>query len=592
MTTSKAKAGQNKGKNVKGTDEGSTSKGRKKKMEKNSQPTTQEILESSDGGFVTRCSPQRISQLQGKFSADKIARLKSYGFGDTLKVSMTQIPFEFRRWLVDIYDVPSKSFILAPDMSLSITEEDVQDVYGLPKGAEVINLAFPAPCKKLMTALTSALGLKFSKEGKWNVDLKETKLLGKCPIVDNWCQLYMLYLLGGLLCPTSNQVASMTYHWMLGFKSLKRMKDYNWCKHVLDHLHQGMVKAKSGKYIESDLHLVIVCICQKFGRGGSDTTKKPYCANWDTKKAKKELRVIQGKRPHVMNEESPLVKPLFGPSTEIDFNGMSDVQVAEMEKWILSIRDKCDSNLARLHNLKRDNVRQGKRTVVADIQSSGDDSERTESVGLNDVPTSAEEENSSKVASKGPLAEGQSSPGLKSKDSPVDDGPTVSEIAAQTIQSLHVDDDDDFDNEPLHNLRKRKMDARTKEKVVVQPRPKRNRKPAPATKSPYTTEGKSKPIMEKQSRLPNTVRVTQVLDDDRSEEIDIEVEALKAYILSAKDKWKTSVVDFGSAEFCGTVHANVKKPCLKFGRHGKIAEEAIHSHSWMKEHGDISSCDY
>ncbi|CAN1826415.1 hypothetical protein LINPERHAP1_LOCUS31537, partial [Linum perenne] len=42
----------------------------------------------------------------------------------------------------------------------------------------------------------------------------------------------------------------------------------------------------------------------------------------------------------------------------------------------------------------------------------------------------------------------------------------------------------------------------------------------------------------------------------------------------------------------GTVHANVKKPCLKFGRHGKIAEEAIHSHSWMKEHGDISSCDY
>ncbi|CAN1126766.1 hypothetical protein LINPERHAP2_LOCUS3623 [Linum perenne] len=403
----------------------------------------------SDGGFVTRCSPQRISHLKGKISADKIARLKSYGFGGTLKVSITQILFEFRRWLMDIYDVPIKTFILAPDMSLSITEEDVQDVYGLPKGDEVIYLANPGPCRKLMTSLTTALGLKFSKEGKWNVDLKDlkTRLLGKCPILDNWCQL------------------------------LKRMKDYNWCKHVLDHLHQGMVKAKSGKYIESDLHLVI-----------------------DTKKAKKELRAIQGKRPDVMNEESPLVKPLFGPSIKIDFTGMSNVQVAEMEKWILSIRDKCNSNLARLHNLKRDNVRQGKRTEVADIQSSDDDSERTESVSLNDVPTSAEEENSLKVASKGPPAGGQSSSGHKSKDSPVDDGPTVSEIAAQTIQSLHEDDDDDFDNEALQNLRRRKMD--------------------------------------------------------------------------------------------GTVHTNVKKPCLKFGMYAKIVEEAIHSHSWIKEYGDLSSCDY
>ncbi|CAN1825073.1 hypothetical protein LINPERHAP1_LOCUS31014, partial [Linum perenne] len=56
--------------------------------------------------------------------------------------------------------------------------------------------------------------------------------------------------------------------------------------------------------------------------------------------------------------------------------------------------------------------------------------------------------------------------------------------------------------------------------------------------------------MEKESRLPNTVRTTQVLENDRSEEIDIEVEALKSYILNAKDEWKTIVVDFGLSQFC------------------------------------------
>ncbi|CAN1320511.1 hypothetical protein LINPERPRIM_LOCUS31726 [Linum perenne] len=136
-------------------------------------------------------------------------------------------------------------------MTLLLTEEDVQDVYGLPKGDKVIDLANPGPSIKLMNSLTSALGLKYAKEGKYNVELKDLKkkLLGECPLLDHWCQMYLLYWLGGLLCPSSNQVASMTYQWMLHMKCLKSMEEYNWCKHVLDHLHQKMVKAKTGKYI-------------------------------------------------------------------------------------------------------------------------------------------------------------------------------------------------------------------------------------------------------------------------------------------------------------------------------------------------------
>ncbi|CAN1806067.1 hypothetical protein LINPERHAP1_LOCUS24539, partial [Linum perenne] len=67
-------------------------------------------------------------------------------------------------------------------MTLLLTEEDVQDVYGLPKGDKVIDLANPGPSIKLMNSLTSALGLKYAKEGKYNVELKDLKkkLLGEC----------------------------------------------------------------------------------------------------------------------------------------------------------------------------------------------------------------------------------------------------------------------------------------------------------------------------------------------------------------------------------------------------------------------------
>ncbi|CAN1272163.1 hypothetical protein LINPERPRIM_LOCUS14443 [Linum perenne] len=83
----------------------------------------------------------------------------------------------------------------------------------------------------------------------------------------------------------------------------------------------------------------------------------------------------------------------------------------------------------------------------------------------------------------------------------------------------------------------------------VKTRSKRSRKPAPTTVSPYTTEGKMKPQTENVTSAPKTVRVTQVDDNDMIENIDVQVEALKSYILHARDEWKTTVIDFGTGVY-------------------------------------------
>ncbi|CAN1345736.1 hypothetical protein LINPERPRIM_LOCUS40507 [Linum perenne] len=66
-------------------------------------------------------------------SNEKNARLTSLGFGGTTKVSITQLPTELRRWVLDIYDVDMDTFKVGPEMTLKITEEDVHKVYELPR---------------------------------------------------------------------------------------------------------------------------------------------------------------------------------------------------------------------------------------------------------------------------------------------------------------------------------------------------------------------------------------------------------------------------------------------------------------------------
>ncbi|CAN1149503.1 hypothetical protein LINPERHAP2_LOCUS17059 [Linum perenne] len=115
--------------------------------------------------------------------------LDSIGFGGTIKVKMNGLPFEFRRWVVDVYDVQSRSFIIGEDMRLKISEEDVHEVYGLPKVKRVVDLS--VKMEKEMNDIVAELGLKFEKVGSTNVDLKllRDRLYEREVDEQTWCQI-------------------------------------------------------------------------------------------------------------------------------------------------------------------------------------------------------------------------------------------------------------------------------------------------------------------------------------------------------------------------------------------------------------------
>ncbi|CAN1159390.1 hypothetical protein LINPERHAP2_LOCUS22675 [Linum perenne] len=92
---------------------------------------------------------------------------------------------------------------------------------------------------------------------------------------------------------------------------------------------------------------------------------------------------------------------MFGPSTEVDFTGMSEEQV---------------------------------ETDIPNTDVDSDD--KIESIDLNDVPTSAEGEIMWGLVSKGMQDAAGSSLVPKSKDTLADNGAMVIEIVAKTIQII------------------------------------------------------------------------------------------------------------------------------------------------------------
>ncbi|CAN1755585.1 hypothetical protein LINPERHAP1_LOCUS5780, partial [Linum perenne] len=131
-----------------------------------SQKTCNSNDAKADGSIICRCSPIIIYNLIKKTSDDKIARLTSLRFGGTTKVGITQLPTKLRRWVLDIYDVDTQAFKVGPEMTLTITEEDLYKVYELPRGAKEIEL--DKTTKHVINALVGACGLKFAK-GSYNI---------------------------------------------------------------------------------------------------------------------------------------------------------------------------------------------------------------------------------------------------------------------------------------------------------------------------------------------------------------------------------------------------------------------------------------
>ncbi|CAN1345754.1 hypothetical protein LINPERPRIM_LOCUS40513 [Linum perenne] len=239
-------------------------------------------------------------------------------FGVT-KIKLTRLPPKFIQWASDHYDIESRSILLGEGRKFRITADDVRRVYGIPEGDKPI--CFNSPLKYVKTIASNLKIPQRSKKGASHVNLSWLKdRLGTETDVKKWRKLFMLFLFGGFLCPTSHDTANLEYlPFMDG--SPDDMKNYKWCSHIADWFNDDMVKSKGGNYIEANIHLLLVIdpisvwnndivvgelmtlsnvivqvsLCDKMGVPGEiPFTTVPPCKHWDIDTLNKKLSKLNG----------------------------------------------------------------------------------------------------------------------------------------------------------------------------------------------------------------------------------------------------------------------------------------------------------
>ncbi|CAN1322258.1 hypothetical protein LINPERPRIM_LOCUS32331 [Linum perenne] len=68
---------------------------------------------------------------------------------------------------------------------------------------------------------------------------------------------------------------------MLNVDKVKEVKSYNWCKHVLTYFKEGLRGGKKMKYLNFDVYVLMVTICQKFGSRATHSCASPWCGMWE-----------------------------------------------------------------------------------------------------------------------------------------------------------------------------------------------------------------------------------------------------------------------------------------------------------------------
>ncbi|CAN1806133.1 hypothetical protein LINPERHAP1_LOCUS24566 [Linum perenne] len=324
--------------------------------------------------LYTKCSPNRIVEvMKGSPSEPKLKALSELGFSGITSIKMTSVGIEFMHWIFEIYNAETKSFHIGPNQTLRLTEEDVEIVYGLPRGRREVEVK--GWSTQYLVSLAVDLGLHDGNSGTEHIDLKELrKKMDKEEGCSKWSKYFVLYAIGSLLCPNTHPRTPLKYVGMLRFEDMKEFREFNWCKHVIDHFDNGMAIMESKTpqhYIQVDLHLLMIVICQKFGRKPKEIVDGvPLCSMWENVDARNEWKYLKSLGGGVLFGKLALM-PLLHPRSVVNLNDLDARNARLLESYYEATIEIAQRNLEVVRSYKES------RIVLEDEEYVVSDNERT-----------------------------------------------------------------------------------------------------------------------------------------------------------------------------------------------------------------------
>uniref|UniRef100_A0A7N0UZD2 Uncharacterized protein n=1 Tax=Kalanchoe fedtschenkoi TaxID=63787 RepID=A0A7N0UZD2_KALFE len=110
-------------------------KARKQQAAKRGQTTR-----NTDDTLLTRTTPKTLMDVVRDIrkSPSKIQAVREIGFGEVVHFPVDELPLKLAFWLVNNFDETTCEVAL-PGACLKVTQDDVQMVFGIPKGSQTLS---------------------------------------------------------------------------------------------------------------------------------------------------------------------------------------------------------------------------------------------------------------------------------------------------------------------------------------------------------------------------------------------------------------------------------------------------------------------
>ncbi|GAA0155818.1 hypothetical protein LIER_13460 [Lithospermum erythrorhizon] len=241
------------------------------------------------------CKPGQVFEVmqeaKGKENAGRIIeKLQSTGFGGLIHIcNWKKIHSSFVEWVIKNFEQDGIQIRLSKTKVLKLAENDVHLVYHLPRGGMTINMdeCRPKAIHNLLTELKT--------KGEYGVSLPVKDLRTKLTKLTNpiaWTKAVILYIMNYLLCPSTSTEVNLQYAVVL--QDVTKIKSYNWCKHVLEHVKDG-ISQKNKKNPMAEFHLILINYLERTGKDCPFITgiyKSPSLCDWDLADETKNLTKI------------------------------------------------------------------------------------------------------------------------------------------------------------------------------------------------------------------------------------------------------------------------------------------------------------
>jgi hypothetical protein len=194
-----------------------------------------------------------------KFGKFKRNLVEEIGFGGMLKMRMlTRLNLKFSAWLME--RVESNELRIDEERILKIKDHDVEKVFGLPCGTRLISPDTPEPSEACIEFLRVSSNLS---KGAHSLKAAEAYLLrddineeSSKVQIDCFKIAFLVFVVGHLLAPSTKYDYIGIDFWA-ALNDTSRIKEFNWCRYVLEHLIRAVRKLKSDiRNRHKTIHLV------------------------------------------------------------------------------------------------------------------------------------------------------------------------------------------------------------------------------------------------------------------------------------------------------------------------------------------------